>query len=193
MFKSVDGSAVVSRVCNAIENDNLTVASTILERDYPFAPLANVGRHYTPLQSMQVFARDGFIDRYSGRRLIFPGTLRLISMLLPREFPYQKNWKTDACHFAFYELFPTIDHLIPVSRGGADNEDNRVSTSMIRNAAKANFTIQELGWSMLPAGDINKWDGLTRWFLQQVTFRKELREKGYFHSWCDAAKKVLSA
>ena len=100
------------------------------------------------LQCMQVFARDGFIDRHSGRRLIFPGTLRLVSMLFPETFPFQTNWKADACHFAFYELFPTIDHLIPVSRGGADSDNNRVSTSMVRNAAKANFTIQELGWRM---------------------------------------------
>ena len=193
MHNSVDGSDVLSRVCNAIEIDNLAVASAILERDYRFTPLANVGRHYSELQSMQVFARDGFIDRYSGRRLIFPGTLRLVSMLLPREFPYHINWKTDACHFAFYELFPTIDHLIPVSRGGADSEDNRISTSMIRNAAKANFTIQELGWCLVPAGDINVWDGLTHWFLQQLTVRKELRETRYFRFWYDAAKKVLSA
>ena len=191
MSKSVDGSDVLNLVCNAIDNGSLPEASAILARDFPFTPLANVGRHYSPLQCMQVFARDGFIDRYSGRRLIFPGTLRLVSMLLPREFPFHKNWKTDSCHFAFYELFPTIDHLIPVSRGGADSEDNRVTTSMIRNAAKSNFTIQELGWSLLPAGDLDEWDGLTRWFLQQVTIRKELRE-GYFRTWSDAAKKVLS-
>jgi hypothetical protein len=81
--------------------------------------------------------------------------------------------------------------MIPVSRGGADSDDNRVSTSMVRNAAKANFTIQELGWRMLPAGDMNEWDGLTRWFLQQATIRKELRERAYFRSWGDAAKKAL--
>jgi hypothetical protein len=113
-------------------------------------------------------------------------------MLLPMEFPFHKNWRTDACHFAFYELFPTIDHLVPVSRGGADSEANWISTSMIRNAAKANFTIEELGWCLLPAGDIRDWDGLTRWFLQQVTIRKELRENVYFRTWYEAAKKVLS-
>jgi hypothetical protein len=44
MFKSVDGSDVLSRVCNAIDNDNLTEASAILARDYPFTPLTNDGR-----------------------------------------------------------------------------------------------------------------------------------------------------
>ena len=188
----IDGSDVLRRVCDAIDNGSDRDASAILERDYPFKPLANVGRRYSELECMRVFARDGFIDRYSGRRLVFPGTLRLISMLFPKLFPFQNNWKTDACHFAFYELFPTIDHLIPVSRGGGDDEDNRISTSMIRNAAKANFTIQEIGWRTLPPGDMYEWDGLTRWFLHQATIRKELGERGYFHRWGDAAKKVLS-
>jgi hypothetical protein len=106
---------------------------------------------------MLVFARDGFIDRYSGRRLVFPGTLRLPSRILPLEFLFHNNWKTDACHFAFYELFPTIDHLVPVSRGGADNESNWVSTSMIRNAAKSNFTVEELGWQTAPPGSLREW------------------------------------
>jgi len=61
---------------------------------------------------------DGFIDRYSGQRLVFPGALRLLSHLLPAQFPFHTNWKTDSCHLAFYELFPTIDHVVPISRGG---------------------------------------------------------------------------
>ncbi|MFZ1427770.1 MAG: hypothetical protein WAS21_13460 [Geminicoccaceae bacterium] len=48
-----------------------------------------------------MFTRDGFVDRYSGERLVFPGTLRLLAKLLPNEFPFHSNWRTDACHFAF--------------------------------------------------------------------------------------------
>jgi hypothetical protein len=36
---------------------------------------------------MEVFLRDGFLDRYTGSRLIFPATLRMLSQLLPEEFP----------------------------------------------------------------------------------------------------------
>ena len=115
--------------------------------EYPFTPPTNAWRKYSAGQYMEVFVRDGFIDRYSGRRLVFPGTLRLLSLLLLQEFPFHPNWKTDACHFAFWELFPTIDVIVPVSRGGLDREDNWVSTSMLLNAAKANFTLEELGWS----------------------------------------------
>jgi hypothetical protein len=97
---------------------------------------------------------------------VFPGTLRLLSRLLPNKFPFHTNWKTDSCHFAYYELFPTIDHLVPVSRGGLDTFENWITTSMLRNSAKANFTLEELSWTLHPEGSLDAWDGLTRWFLQ---------------------------
>lgn len=187
-----DGSNVLVRVCNALGSARPEEASSILVTDYPFKPLNNVGRHYSAVECMEVFVRDGFVDRYSGRRLVFPGTLRLISTLLPNEFPFQNNWKTDACHFAFYELFPTIDHLVPVSRGGPDHLDNRFSTSMVRNAAKANFTIEELGWNLLPPGPYQEWDGLTAWFLRQLTHRTDLQQVDYFRKWGDAARRILA-
>jgi hypothetical protein len=39
---------------------------------------------------------------------------------------------------------------------------------MLRNSAKANFTLDELGWSLSPRGDLREWDGLMSWFLIQV-------------------------
>jgi hypothetical protein len=69
------------------------------------------------------------------------------------QFPFQTNWRTDACHFAFWELVPTLDHILPVSRGGTDDESNWATTSMLRNSAKANFTLDELGWSLCSPGD----------------------------------------
>jgi hypothetical protein len=134
---------------------------------------------------MRVFRRDGFIDRYSGGRLVFPGTLRLLSELLPQEFPFHPNWKSDACHFAFYELFPTVDHVVPVSRGGADDETNWVSMSMVRNAAKANFTLSELRWELVPPGEAGDWDGLVGWFLNATASRPDLSP--YLRAWRAAA------
>jgi hypothetical protein len=78
------------------------------------------------------------VDRYSGLPLVFPGVLRLLSRLLPQEFPFHPNWKMAETHPAYWELFPTIDHVLPVSRGGVDSDVNWVTTSMLRNAAKAN-------------------------------------------------------
>jgi hypothetical protein len=140
---------------------------------------------------MRIFVRDGFVDRYSGRRLVFPGALRLLSILLPQQFPFHSNWKSDQCHAAFWELFPTIDHVVPVSRGGPDAEKNWVSTSMLLNGAKANFTLDELGWKLHPANGDNQWDGLSRWFLHQSRQRPELKTNLYLRTWTNAAEAIL--
>ena len=122
---------------------------------------------------------------------MFPGTLRLLARLLPGEFPYHLNWKTDTCHFAFWELSPTIDHVVPVSRGGTDAESNWATTSMLRNGAKANFTLEELGWTMCPPGDLRDWDGLTSWFLVQAEEDPAILGNTFLRRWQMAARAVL--
>jgi hypothetical protein len=180
-------AAVLAAVCDALADGQTGDAAALLGARYPFTPLSNAGRKFSKKQCMAVFLRDGFTDRYSGRRLVFPGTLRLLSRLLPREFPYHANWKTDACHFAFWELFPTIDHLEPVSRGGVDDESNWVSTSMLLNSAKANFRLEELGWRLHPPSDLRAWDGLATWFLNETEKNTFLLESGYLRDWHKAA------
>ena len=187
----IDGSDILVSVCAAVDDRRRDDAAAILSNEYPCMPLKNAGRHYSAIQSMRVFSRDGFIDRYTGKRLVFPGTLRLLSKFFPVEFPFHSNWKTDECHFAFWELSPTIDHVVPLSRGGADHEDNWVSTSMVRNAAKANFTIEELGWQLLPSGDLSQWDGLTHWFLRQIERQHDLASFAYLRMWTEAAKLTI--
>lgn len=178
-----DVARILSRVCEAIDEGQPTRAAEVLVSELPFQPLMTDSRRYSPSQLMTVFLRDGFVDRYSDQRLVFPGALRLLSHLLPTQFPFHTNWKTNSCHFAFYELFPTIDHVIPISRGGADEAQNWVCTSMLRNAANANFTIEELGWQMHPPGDLEAWDGLTVWFLRQYRERHEFHAIGYLRRW----------
>lgn len=178
----------IAEVGAAIAAHRLDDAASIVRRDYPFTPLANVGRRCSDKQATRLFLRDGFVDRYSGRRLVFRGALRLLSHLLPTEFPFHPNWKTDACHFAFYELFPTVDHVVPVSRGGADDASNWVTTSMLRNAAKANFTLEELGWSTFPPGALAQWDGMTTWFLQWMDRNSTADVPAYLRRWAVAAR-----
>jgi hypothetical protein len=156
-----DKAAVLVDVCAALSGNQLEKAAAILHERYPFVPLVKGGRRYSIGQMLRVFVRDGFVDRYSGTRLVCAPALRLISMHLPGQFPFQTNWRTDVCHFAFWDLAPTIDHIAPVSRGGADDERNWATTSMLRNSAKANFTLDELGWPLRPTpGGMKDWDGL---------------------------------
>jgi len=139
---------------------------------------------------MRVFLRDGFVDRYSGTRLVFPGTLRLLSQLLPEELPFHLNWKMSECHMMFWELFPTIDHIVPVARGGADEASNWVTTSMIRNQAKANWTLEELGWSLREPAEAGRWDGLLGWFREYALAHPEVLRVRYLARWQEAAMRA---
>jgi hypothetical protein len=137
-------SSVIAAVCQALSEVAFDRAVTTLKRDDPFAPEPVTRRRYGPVESTRVFVRDGFLDRYTAERLIFPPVLRVVSATLPADFPYHPNWQTDITHPAYWEMGATIDHVIPVTRGGSDDETNWVTTSMARNSAKMNWTVEEL-------------------------------------------------
>ena len=130
MTENAAKAQTVKSVCDSLLDADFQRAADTARNGYPFAPAQFTGRVYTETQCTAIFIRDGFIDRYSGTQLIFPGTIRLLSRLLPAEFPFHPNWKQSETHPAFWELYPTIDHAIPIARGGADDIGNIVTTSM---------------------------------------------------------------
>lgn len=182
----------IATACREISAGSLGEAREVIRSNYPFARLKNAGRQYTNGQKTRIFLRDGFIDRYSGERLVFPGVLRLLSLLMPDEFPFHSNWKTSECHLAYWQLFPSIDHVIPVSRGGPDEKSNWVCTSQLRNGAKSNWLLEELGWSLHPPGKLTDWDGMTGWFVSHLDENPKYLDDKYIHSWFRAAKSELS-
>jgi hypothetical protein len=188
-----DQAAILGRALQYLSTSGAAAAGDILRAEYPFVPVAPEGRRYTEFQSLQVFVRDGFVDRYSGQRLVFPGVFRLLSRLLPQEFPFHPNWKMAETHPAYWQLFPTIDHVLPVARGGADSEANWVTTSMLRNAGKANWTLEELGWSLQPPGSLPDWDGLMKLFLEFVDSDRSVLEDGYLRRWHSAAVRAAAS
>ena len=177
----------IRSVCKLLEQGRGQNAAQVINAQYPFTPFNPGRRSYTRKEAMAVFRRDGFTDRYSGDQLVFPGTLRLIHKLLPAEFPFHRNWDMSKTHVAFWELFPTIDHIIPVARGGEDVLDNWATTSQIRNSAKSNWLLAELGWQLRPVGRATEWDGLTGWFLNFVKTTPEHLTDPYIKSWHSAA------
>jgi hypothetical protein len=190
-----DLAQAIETACRYLsELDPGGAAQTIISK-YPFVPKPNGGRGVAARFMTRVFARDGFIDRYRGTRLIFPPVLRLLSDYLPNEFPYHKNWKMDECHPAYWELLATIDHVVPVARGGLDDETNCVCCSMLTNSIKANWTLEELQWTLHPKGNLNEWDGMVGWFLDQVHQRPALLEEGpaasYLKRWYGPAKEFI--
>lgn len=186
-------SKFIQDVCEQLLAGDKNSASQIAQKNYSFVSAASAGRKHTVLESTCIFIRDGFIDRYSGDRLVFPGVLRLVSRLLPEEFPFHPNWKMSQCHMAYWELFPTIDHIVPVARGGTDDETNWATTSMLRNSAKSNWTIAELGWKLLPPENFNEWDGLVGWFVAYLARDRTHLEDRSIKRWYNAAIRAVTA
>jgi hypothetical protein len=185
--ESMAPSTTLAEVCSLLTSGNVPDARGVLQAKYPFVAPELSKRAYTPRESMQTFVRDGFIDRYSGAQLVFPGTLRLIHRLAPQEFPFQKNWKMTETHIAFWDLMPTVDHLVPIARGGPNDPHNWMTTSQLRNSAKSNWTLEELGWRLYPEGSIAVWDGLTSWFTDYIAHHPEHLSDPYIRTWHKAA------
>jgi hypothetical protein len=98
-------------------------------------------------------------------------------------FPYHPNWKMDECHIAYWDLYPTIDHVVPIALGGANDPSNWVTTSQVTNSSKANFTVEELGWEVLSPGDLAEWDGLLGWFLRYAEGNASLESDTRISDW----------
>lgn len=180
----------IIEICRLLTSNERALASQRLLQEYP-AAVAQTKRSAWPLhRQVKVCVRDHFTDRYFGEQLVFPGTLRAISILLPDEFPYHRNWKQSETHPAFWELSPTIDHVVPLARGGKDDEFNVVITSMVRNASKANWLVGELNWPERLAPVIEEWDGLLPWFLSTFESIKVIQEDPAMRAWYRAAKGV---
>lgn len=182
---------VLAQVCQLVAKGESDSAATLVHEAYPFVPREAVERKYGAEQALRVFVRDGFIDRYSGKRLMFPGTLRLLSHLLPAVFPFHPNWKMSETHPSYWQLTPTVDHIRPVCLGGMDSEENWITTSMLRNSAKANWTLEELGWIVHPPGRIMDWDGQLAWFKQYIAANPAtLKGLPALRVWSQAASRV---
>ena len=174
---------VLKRVAINLLGQSKSEAIKILQNEYPFVYLEREKRTYTDMQKIKQFIKDGFIDRYSGQRLVNPGLLKVISYYLPEVFPYHPHWKMDKCHNAYWELIPTVDHIHPIALGGADSEENYATTSMLHNSIKNNWTLEQLQWTLYPAGDYTEWDGLTNLFIKLVEQDKELLKDNYIKRW----------
>ena len=190
---------VLRAVCDALDVGDSASAREKLSEKYPFKPVETIARRYSVSDSMKQFLRDGFIDRYTGNRLVNPGVLRLLHVLLGDDFPAHTNWKVSETHPAFWELFPTIDHRVPISRGGVDDPDNWVTASMLSNRVKDQWTLEDLGWELHPPGNLKDWDGLSRWLVNYLEVNAAELENAdeihrrYIQRWLTATKAALEA
>ena len=124
---------------------------------------------------MRVFARDGFMNRFTGELLIFPAVLRLLSMEFPTVMPYQMAWRLGKTHIAYYDLYACTTRLLAISRGGSDIESNLVTTTMPFVLARCESTVEEMGWRLTREGYVDEWDGMSSWYVEHLKENQELR------------------
>ena len=140
--------------------------------------------------------RDRFTDRYRGQRLLFPPVLGVITHSLPEAFPSHKNWKMSETHQAYWELWPMLDHVIPIAQGGDYGDENLVTTSPTTNARKAQFTPEEVGLKLIEPSNIPAWDGLLGWCMDYIATHPSIiiaKVPGAsIKSWHSAAQQLIS-
>lgn len=110
----------------------------------------------------RIFERDSWTCRFCGERTVDPLVLRAVSAALPDVFPYHLNWKLEECHLLYWTHTSSLEHLVPLARGGDDGEVNYVTTCYGCNDARGDHTIEELGWALRPIS-ADGWRGLTEY------------------------------
>lgn len=164
-MKSVD---IIEKALNSLVEHDKENAKLLIEKNIPHIYKEISVRKMTISEKLKIFMRDGFIDRYSGERLVFPNVLRLISHELPISFPYHTHWKMSECHEEYWYLIPTYDHVNPIALGGEDSEVNILTTSMKNNAIKSNWKLENIGYKVYGKGNLKEWDGLIQVYLDYI-------------------------
>ena len=109
-----------------------------------------------------IYLRDGWRCRYCGVRVID----RAMRTKLHRLMPEVARWgaRNADKHSALAALSASLDHVVPHSRGGSNEESNLVTACNACQFGRGQWTLEEVGF-LDPrefASVRDAWDGLTR-------------------------------
>ena len=109
-----------------------------------------------------VYVRDGWRCRYCGTRVID----RSMRARLHRCLPDAARWgaRNADKHTALAALSASLDHIVPHSRGGINDEPNLVTACNACQFGRGQWTLDEVGfWDPREYPPVlDEWDGLTR-------------------------------
>ena len=114
-----------------------------------------------------VYVRDGWRCRYCSTRVVDRG----MRTRLHRCMPDVARWgaRNADKHAALAALSASLDHVVPHSRGGTNEESNLVTACNACQFGRGQWTLEEVGFAdprqFPPIQD--SWDGLTR--LTRIT------------------------
>ena len=125
-----------------------------LERSAQRMPSSSVER--------AIYVRDGWRCRYCGTRVID----RSMRARLHRCLPDAARWgaRNADKHTALAALSASLDHIVPHSRGGTNDEPNLVTACNACQFGRGQWTLDEVGfWDPREYPPVlDEWDGLTR-------------------------------
>jgi 5-methylcytosine-specific restriction endonuclease McrA len=125
----------------------------------PFIPQERRAGTVIGDRARRVFRRDHWTCCYCGRLLIEAHVLALIGQLAGDALPWRSHAMPPAgTHPAIERLYPNVEHVLPLARGGQNDENNLRACCTPCNEWKGDRTLQEAGVELVPAGE--GWDGL---------------------------------
>jgi len=108
-----------------------------------------------------LFARDGWRCRFCGCRVVPPKARAAMGEALPGAIPWSE---AEGFHGAFYAISASVDHIVPHSMGGINDEENLVTACWPCQFGRGAWSLEEVGLldPRLRAPIKDGWDGLTR-------------------------------
>lgn len=111
----------------------------------------------------RVFERDSYRCRYCGTRTIPLAVLaaaQRAGLQHADVLPCHSNWRRAETDPVFYWQSSTLEHVLPVARGGSVSEEsNLVTACWPCQARKGVYLLDELGWELRPIPQ-RDWTGL---------------------------------
>lgn len=110
-------------------------------------------------RAVAVFRRDHWACCYCGRLLVHANVLEHVARLVGDVFPWVSHHMPKAgTHPAIERLYPNVEHVLPLARGGDNSDENVRACCTPCNEWKGDCTPEEASLTPQPVGA--GWDGL---------------------------------
>lgn len=107
-----------------------------------------------------VFIRDRYFCRYCNKSTVALPVMNAIAAIYPMTYRLHPHWKATETDVSFWIDMASLDHIIPLTRGGT-NETSNLATSCWRcNELKGGSLLTEIGWTIQRPQAMD-WDGLS--------------------------------
>lgn len=125
----------------------------------------------------RIYNRDGWTCQWEHcrRPTVAESVVHLVSILAPDEFGYTPNWPMDRTHPILWTHTAQLEHVVPASAGGSDEEENLCTVCSACQYSKYQVPASVLGWHRSRPDTQRPWDGLTRYLPCLIEAVREAR------------------